>query len=275
MTLCLDIGNSQIYGGVFKDDKLALQFRRESKTSSSSDEIGVFLRSVLRENLISPSEVRNISICTVVPEVLHSVRNACWKYFNITPFVLQAGAKTGLNIKYRDPLELGADRIANAIAVTHLFKKENIILVDMGTATTFCAINNKKDFLGGAIIPGIKISMSSLETNTSKLPTVEIIQRDQCLGRSTVEGIQSGLYYGTLGSIKEIIAQLQSEAFENHPTRVIGTGGFASLFSNQNIFDNEIPDLILQGLYLAHKLNSNKAKRTSRHATHLTEMQTS
>lgn len=274
MTLCLDIGNSQIYGGVFKNGSLALQFRRESKSSSSSDEIGVFLRSVLRENLISPNDVRHISICTVVPEVLHSVRNACWKYFNITPFVLQAGAKTGLNIRYRDPIELGADRIANAIAVTHIFKNENIILVDMGTATTFCAISSKKDFLGGAIVPGIKISMSSLETNTSKLPTVEIIQTKKCLGRSTVEGIQSGLYFGTLGSMKEIIDQLKKEAFQNKPTRVVGTGGFASLFSSQNIFDKEISDLILQGLYLAHKLNSNKTKRISKDVTHPAEMQT-
>src|SRR5687767_15159012 len=168
MILCLDIGNSQIYGGVFEKDKLLFQFRRSSKSASSSDEIGVFLRSVLRENNIEPDSITKIAVCTVVPEVLHSLKNACRKYFNnLSPFVLQAGVKTGLNIKYRNPLELGADRIANAIAGTQLYPQENLIIIDLGTAITFCAVNRQREFLGGAIIPGLRISMTALETNTS------------------------------------------------------------------------------------------------------------
>lgn len=270
MMLCLDIGNSQIYGGVFDKEKLLLQFRRSSKSASSSDEIGLFLRSVLRENDIDPKKIKRIAVCTVVPEILHSLKNACRKYFNLTPFVLQAGVRTGLHIKYRNPLELGADRIANAIAATHRYPNENLIIVDMGTATTFCAINSKKEFLGGAIIPGMKVAMSSLVTSTSKLPTVEIVASDHALGRSTVEGIQSGLYFSALGTIKEITGRLRKEAFNDEPVRVIGTGGFASLFLDSKLFDVEIPDLVLQGLFIASNMNimTESSRRRAHVITH-------
>lgn len=271
MILCLDIGNSQIYGGVFDAGKLLFQFRRSSKSATSSDEIGVFLRSVLRENDINPDEIEKIAICTVVPEVLHSLKNACRKYFNnMSPFILQAGVKTGLNIKYRNSLELGADRIANAIAATHLYPNENIIIVDMGTATTFCAINKKREFLGGVIIPGLRISMTALELNTSKLPTVEIVEAPSVLGRSTIEGIQAGLFFGTIGAAKEIVSRLQAEAFQNEPAKIIGTGGFASLFSEAHICDIEIPDLVLKGLFIALELNESANRRA--HANQHAEM---
>ena len=140
----LDVGNSQIYGGVFDDGKLLLRFRRNSKTGASSDEIGIFLRSVLRENDIDPGEVKQIAVCTVVPEVLHSIKNACMKYFKLDPFVLQAGVKTGLKIRYKNPIEVGADRIANAIAGTTLYPQQNLLIIDFGTATTFCAVSSEK-----------------------------------------------------------------------------------------------------------------------------------
>lgn len=262
MILCLDIGNSQIYGGVFNKDDLLFHFRRSSKSASSSDEIGVFLRSVLRENDVNHENISKIAVCTVVPEVLHSLKNACRKYFNnMIPFVLQAGVKTGLNIKYRNPLELGADRIANAIAATHLYPNQNLIIIDMGTATTYCAINRQHEFLGGAILPGLRISMTALELNTSKLPTVELIEADHALARSTVEGIQSGLFFGTVGAAKEIVSRLRKEAFNNEPALVIGTGGFASLFREASVFDIEMPDLVLKGLYIALNLNEKILRR--------------
>jgi type III pantothenate kinase len=270
MMLCLDIGNSQIHGGIFKGDQLLFQFRRSSKSSSSSDELGVFLRSVLRENDVDPEDIDKISVCTVVPEVLHSLKNACLKYFLKAPFVLQAGVKTGLNIKYRNPIELGADRIANAIAASHIYPNENIILIDMGTATTFCALSANREFLGGAIIPGIKISMTALELNTSKLPTVEILPMTQALARSTVEGIQAGLYFGAIGSIREITARIRQEAFPNQNVRLIGTGGIASMFSTSKVFDQEIPDLILKGLYLAFMMNCPAEGRQN--AAHITQI---
>lgn len=255
MILCLDVGNTQMHGGVFSGDHLELQFRKASKGGASSDEMGLFFRSVLRENGIAPEDIRQVSLCTVVPEVLHSLKNSFRKYFNLSPFVLQAGVKTGLKVKYRNPVEVGSDRIANAIAATHLFPNENIVVVDFGTATTFCAINREKEYLGGAIIPGMRIAMQSLESNTSKLPAVEIVPCEQALGRSTVESIQSGLYFGTLGATREIVAQMKREVFHNEQPLVIGTGGFAGLFKDAKVYDREIPDLVLKGLLLALKMN--------------------
>lgn len=270
MMLCLDVGNTQIYGGLFKDEKLVLQFRKSSQVAMSSDEIGLFLRGALKENGFNPEDVAQISVCTVVPEVLHSLRNACRKYFKTNPFLLQAGVKTGLNIRYRNALELGSDRIANAIAAGAIYPDENLIIVDMGTATSFCAISKEKHFLGGAIIPGVRISMRALESNTAKLPTVEILPMTSCLGRSTVEGIQAGLYFAAIGGIREIVTRLKQECFDGQSVKIIGTGGFAGLFMREGLFDVELPDLILQGLYLAYKMNESYETTRSQHATHLT-----
>lgn len=255
MILSLDVGNTQIYGGVFENqgpnNKMLLSFRRNSKQGSSSDEIGVFLRMVLRENNIDPNLIQKIVLCSVVPEVIYSLRGACQKYFGIKPFILQAGVKTGLKIKYKNPLEVGADRIANSIAATHLHPKKNLILVDLGTATTFCAVSDAKDYLGGTIIAGLRLCMEALEAKTAKLPSVEIISKDKALGQSTVESLQSGLYFGHLGSMREIIKNLAKECFDKQDYFVIGTGGFSSLFEKEKIFDAIIPDLVLKGNLIA------------------------
>jgi len=257
MILALDVGNTQIYAGLFTlDHKMVASFRKNSKTSSSSDEVGIFLRTAIRENGFSPEQVLQIAICTVVPDVLYSIRGACKKYFNLSPFVLQAGVKTGLKIKYRNPLEVGADRIANSIASSQLYNDKNLIIVDLGTATTFCAVSKEKEYLGGTIIAGLKISMEALESRTAKLPAVEIEERYEALGRSTVESIQSGLYYGHLGQIKEISQRLEAECFPNDPPVIIGTGGFSHLFEKEKVFDRIIPDLVLKGLLVSLSMNT-------------------
>ncbi len=264
MILSLDVGNTQIYGGLFDGsaghEKMLVAFRRNSKQGSSSDEIGVFLRMVLRENGFDPALVKQIVLCSVVPEVIHSLKGACQKYFNITPFILQAGVKTGLRIKYRNPLEVGADRIANSIAASHLYPQRNLVLVDLGTATTFCAVSKNRDYLGGSIISGLKLNMESLEAKTAKLPSVEIVSRNEVLGLSTVESLQSGLYYGHLGAMREIVNRVNAECFQDEKAFVIGTGGFSTLFEKEKIFDAIIPDLVLQGNLLA--LNLNKTYQT-------------
>jgi type III pantothenate kinase len=256
MILALDVGNSQIYGGVFEKEKMLLSFRRNSKQGSSSDEVGVFLRTVLRENDIDPKKVKHIVFCSVVPDVIYSLRGACKKYFGVNPFILQAGVKTGLKIKYRNPVEVGADRIANSIAATQLYPNQNLIIVDLGTATTFCAISKDKDYLGGSIVAGLRLSMESLEAKTSKLPSVEIVSMNEALGRSTIESIQSGLYYGHIGTVKEISERISKECFAGDKPFIIGTGGFANLFEKEKIFDVVIPDLVLKGLLFAVKMNA-------------------
>lgn len=256
MILALDVGNSQIFGGVFEKDELKLSFRKTSKSGSSSDETGIFLRNVLRENNIDPKKVKQIAICSVVPDVVHSLRNACKKYFDINPFLLQVGVKTGLKVCYHNPAEVGADRIANAIAATHLYPKKNLVVVDLGTATTFCAISKEREYLGGTIVAGLRLCMEALESKTAKLPTVEIVSRKEALGKGTIESIQSGLFFGHVGTMKEISARLADECFEGEKPFVIGTGGFAGLFEKSDVFDVVLPDLVLKGLLLAHKLNS-------------------
>ncbi len=255
MVLCLDVGNTQIHGGVFKDNELVLQFRKNSTANSSSDEYGLFLRSVLRENDVQPDSLQKVAICTVVPSALHSLKSACIKYLELTPFVLQAGVKTGLKIKYRNPIEVGSDRIANAIAASNLYPERNLLIVDFGTAITLCAINDRSEYLGGVILPGMRLSMRSLETNTAKLPSVEIVVPQQTMGRSTVESIQSGLYYGAMGAVKEISERLIQESFEGKKPYIIGTGGFAALFRRESLFDEEISDLVLQGLHQSIQMN--------------------
>jgi type III pantothenate kinase len=255
MLLTIDLGNSQLYGGVYDDDKLILQFRKFNRQQYSSDEIGLFLNSVLRENKIKPEEIGEISICSVVPQANHAVVNGCRKYFNTEPFILQPGAKTGLKIKYKNPAEVGADRIINAIAGYNLFPNKNLIIVDFGTATTFCVITKEKEYLGGIILPGINISMEALERNAAKLPKVEIKEMNFVVGKTTQESIQSGLYYGQIGMIKEIKSRITKESFKNERPIVIGTGGFSSMFKNIGLFDEIIPTLVLQGLKYAIELN--------------------
>lgn len=262
MILSLDVGNTQVYGGLFEgpigQEKMLLSFRRNSKQGSSSDEVGIFLRMVLKENSFDPAKVKQIVLCSVVPDVIYSLKGACQKYFNINPFILQAGVRTGLKIKYRNPLEVGADRIANSIAATHMHPNKNLILVDLGTATTFCAVTADKDYLGGTIIAGLKLSMEALEAKTAKLPSVEIVSSSQALGQSTVESLQSGLFYGHLGAMREIITRLSQECFKGEKPFVIGTGGFSALFEKEKIFDSIIPDLVLKGNLIALSLQENK-----------------
>ncbi|MFN7454554.1 MAG: type III pantothenate kinase [Pseudobdellovibrionaceae bacterium] len=256
MILALDVGNSQIFGGVFSGEKILFRFRKTSQSGASSDEVGIFLKSVLRENNLDPSEIKQIAICSVVPDVVHSIRNSCRKYFNINPFLLQAGVKTGLKINYRNPLEVGADRIANSIAASQLYPKKNLVIIDLGTATTFCAVTAQKDYLGGSIIAGLRLCMEALESKTAKLPSVEILAMKEALGRSTVESIQSGLFFGHLGQIKEITGRISEECFAGEKPLIIGTGGFSSLFEKEKVFDHIQPDLVLLGLVQALKLNT-------------------
>jgi type III pantothenate kinase len=255
MILCLDVGNSQIYGGVFSNDELRLRFRHDSRQSVASDQLGVFLKAVLRENDIDATNISSIAIASVVPSLDYTLRAACLKYFNISPFFLQHGVNTGLTNCYTHPAEVGADRMANAIAASHFFPNQDLIVVDMGTATTFEVINKNKEYLGGTILAGIRLSMEALQSNTAKLSAVEIVQPSHAIGRSTRENIQSGLYFGQVGMIREITSRISQEAFAGRDPFIIGTGGFAYLVEPEGIFSTVLPDLVLHGIRLAQALN--------------------
>jgi len=254
MLLCLDIGNSQIHGGVF-DTGLRLQFRKTTHPIGSSDEFGVFFMAVLRENGIDPGAVRRVAICSVVPATVYPIRSACLKYFRCEPFILQAGVKTGLRVKYRNPQEVGADRIAGAIGATQRRPAANIIVVDCGTATTCDVVTAEGDYLGGALLPGIGMSMEALAGKTAKLPSVEITRPATALGRSSTESIQSGIYHGHTGAIRQLVAVLSREVFGDAKPVIIATGGFARLLEPENLFDENVPELVLLGLRHAEELN--------------------
>ena len=266
MILALDVGNSEIFGGVFdrsavpSSRQLTMRFRKPSRTPTSSDELGLFLRGVLRENGRDPATVEQIALCSVVPEIVYSLRSCCRKYFGIDPFILQSGVKTGLKIRYRNPLEVGPDRIANAIGATDLYPNRHLIVVDFGTATTFDVVSAGRDYLGGIILPGLRIAMEALERNTARLPTVEIVPPAKLVGRSTVESIQSGLYFGNRAALKELTREIKEATFGGEAAVVIGTGGFSRLFEREPVFDALLPDLVLVGLERALALNEGASR---------------
>ncbi len=255
MILTIDIGNTSTTCGLFDGDKLVLQFRRETNIHSSSDEIGVFFRNVLRENGFDWQKITKVGICSVVPAMNYSLMSACSKYLNHDPLIVQAGIKTGLKIKYSNPKEIGADLIAAAMGAVSLNLNKNTIIVDLGTATTLELLSADNEFLGGSILPGMKISIDALASGTAKLPSVEIAKPEGIYGSSTPEAIQVGLYYGTAGSIKEICYQYQKKVFKGEKPFVLGTGGFAKIFADYKLFDQIIPELVLLGVKRALELN--------------------
>lgn len=255
MLLTLDVGNSQIYAGVYDGDRLRTTFRRTSSIRASSDEFATFFRAILRENGIDPGAIDMAGICSVVPDAIHSLRNCFRKYFGFDPFLLQPGVKTGLKIRYRNPLEVGADKIANAIGAVEQFPGRNILIIDFGTATTLCAVSRDKEYLGGIITPGMAISMTALESRTARLPPVEIVRPAEVLGRSTVESIQSGLYYGTLATVRWLTDSVTREHFAQERPTIVATGAFARLFAQENLFDDFVPELPLNGLRRAVELS--------------------
>jgi len=256
MVLCLDIGNSQIYGGLFLDEKLCFDFHRVTNEAISSDELGLFLTMLLRENGYDPSEVTAVAYCSVVPDLNPVLERCCKRYFKTMPFSLQAGVKSGLKIRYSNPHELGSDMIANAIAGLELYPGRDLLIFDFATATTVCGVNADGEYLGGALLPGMKITMEALSKRTARLPEVEIARPRRVCGKSIVEGIQSGLYYGNLGMIKELKSRMHRELFPQSKPVVIATGTYAELYTNEGVFDDLISDLVLLGVHKAFQLNN-------------------
>ncbi len=261
MLLTLDVGNSQIFCGVHDGEELKATFRRTSSIRASSDEFGTFFRSTLRENGVDPTEIRMAGICSVAPDAVHSLQNCFRKYFGLEPFLLQPGVKTGLKIRYRNPLDVGPDKVANAIGALSRFPGRNLVIIDFGTATTLCAVGREREYLGGIIMPGITMSMNGLEAQTARLPAVEIVRPPAVLGRTIAESIQSGLYYGTLAAVRSLSASIAKEHFAGDAPLVVGTGGIGRLFEAEDLFDAFVPELPLIGLRRAIELSQLETKR--------------
>ena len=259
MLLTVDVGNTTIQCGLFEGEKLALQFRRSTNPKLSSDELGLFFRDVLALNNFDYKAVERIACCSVVPAINHSLSNCFRKYFFKEALFIQAGIKTGLKIKYANPREIGADRIAGAIGAVHAAASsggaKNLIVVDMGTATTVDVITKNNEYLGGAILPGAAMSVHALSEGTAQLPSVEVVQPKNVCGSSTIEAIQSGVFYGQAGAVRELVSKMEESVFGGERAFVIGTGGFSRSFESAGLFDLVLPDLVLQGLKVALDMN--------------------
>lgn len=258
MLLCLDIGNSHILGGVFADDGLLFNFRHATYTNITADQLGTFLINALQANQITSKQITEIAICSVVPSLDYSVLAACKKYFTIVPFILDSSVKTTIKVKTDNPAENGSDIIAGLIAATHNHPKKNLIVIDLGTVTTLAAINQNKEYLGATFIPGMQTAMLSLHTSAAKLFKVEIIKPQMALGSTTTTSIQSGLFWGHLGAIKETTFRITKEVFQKKVPLLIATGGFAQLFRDENIFTHIEPNLVLHGIKIAHYMNKKR-----------------
>jgi type III pantothenate kinase len=246
--LCLDVGNTQIFGGFMQDSEVVASFRMHTKSAWSADQIGVFWRCFARENHLDLTSVCRVIIASVVPSLDDHLRQAVSHYIGVTPIILGPETRTGLHFR-RSSREIGADLIAGAVGAVARYPDSPLIIVDMGTATTITAISPEPEFLTTLILPGMETQMRSLASSAEKLFMVEPIPSPPLRVASTVEAIQAGVYYTHLGGLQYIIPRMTEEFFASGPpVRVIATGGYADLFSDANLFDAHHPFLLLEGL---------------------------
>ncbi|MGD6819100.1 type III pantothenate kinase [Metabacillus sp. 113a] len=253
MILVLDVGNTNTVIGVYEEEELNYHWRIETSRNKTEDEFGMLFKSLFEHVGISFTDVNGIIISSVVPPIMFSLERMCKKYFDIKPLVVGPGIKTGLNIKYENPREVGADRIVNAVAGIHLYGSP-LIIVDFGTATTYCYINEEKQYMGGAIAPGVNISTEALYSRAAKLPRIEIARPETIIGKNTVSAMQSGILFGYVGQVEGIVRRMKQETGQD--PKVIGTGGLASLIANESsAIDIVDPFLTLKGLQLIYDRN--------------------
>lgn len=256
MLLVIDVGNTHIVFGVFEEGKLLYDWRIATAKERTSDEYGLLFEQIFKYHGLCPKNVEDVIISSVVPPLMHTLSSMSRKYFDKEPIVVGPGIKTGMNIKYDNPREVGADRIVNAVAGYEKYGGP-LIIVDFGTAITFCAISKEGDYLGGVIAPGIKISSEALFSRAAKLPKVELSKPDTVIGKNTVNSIQSGLVYGYVGLVDFIIEKMKEEMKEEGEVKtIVATGGFASLIATESKYINKIDKLLtLDGLRIIYNRN--------------------
>lgn len=266
MLLAIDVGNTNIVLGVFEGDRLVESWRLATDNKRSADEYGTILDSMFRRVEIKAEDIDDIIISSVVPSLLFTLEHMCLKFYDKTPIVVEQGIKTGLRIKYEDPRQVGSDRIVNSVAA-HTRYGGNLIVIDFGTATTFCCVSADGCFLGGAIAPGIKTQAAALFEHTAKLPNVDLELPGKFICRNTSESMQSGLIYGHMGFTEHMVRGMKDEMSKElgckpEDIKVIATGGMATMVeSGVDCIDYIDRRLTLDGLQMLHEKNKGLNKK--------------
>ncbi|MEG0392920.1 MAG: type III pantothenate kinase [Anaerovoracaceae bacterium] len=259
MLLAFDVGNTNIVLGVFKDGELIQNWRLETDNNKSADEYGMIINQLFSYEKLNIDEIEDVIVSTVVPSVLYTIQHLSMKYFNRRAIVIESGVKTGLLIKYDNPKQVGADRIVNAVAAYAKYGGP-LVIIDFGTATTFCAITEKAEYLGGTIAPGVKIASDALFEKTAKLPKVELEPPGRVICRNTIESMQSGLVYGHMGMVEFIVNKMKKEleaiTESGKPVTVVATGGLATMIDEGlDSIDHVDKLLTLEGLEIIYEKN--------------------
>ncbi|MEA4853291.1 MAG: type III pantothenate kinase [Christensenella sp.] len=245
MIFVMDVGNTNIKCGMFEDNMLIHSFRMATDIEATSDEFGIRMVDFFNYLHRNPRDTDGMIISSVIPSINYTLEHMAREYFKKRPMFVGPGVKTGINIKYDNPKELGTDRIVNAVAAYELFGGP-VITIDFGTATSFGAVSAKGDFLGGAICPGIKIASEALTVNASKLPRIELNRPEKMINKSTVTSMQAGIIYGYVGQVQYIVGKMKEEM---GGAKVVATGGFSELIAQESdCIDEIIPTLTLIGL---------------------------
>lgn len=253
MLLCVDIGNTNITMGLYREEELAAQWRISTDHQKMPDEYGILLLSLMARQGFTPADVTGIAVASVVPPVTDIFNEMLDEYVGVAPLLVGAGVKTGVAVRYDNPSEVGADRVVNAAAAFRLYGGPACI-VDFGTGTTFDALSATGEYLGGAIAPGVRVAAEALFMRASKLPRIDLSRPRKAIGTNTADSMRSGILFGYVGLVEGMVARFRRELGPD--MRVIGTGGLANMIAGEtDVIEVVDPWLTLRGLQIIFELN--------------------